>query len=271
MNKLRFTALFFVVIMSLAGMAEARCGQGYGNGNGNGRGRCNQGGQKQKNPNRENNCRLTLDDLPLENLNDFEKASLALMREEEKLARDVYQALGEMHDLRPFINIPRSEQRHMDQLGALLERYDLEDPLSGKQSGQFENATLQELHDRLVEQGSQSEIAALQVGAAIEDLDIHDLQTALSGGDKGKIDNQDITMVYNNLIKGSRNHMRAFVRNLERRGASYEAQHISAEELESILSDGRDGGAARGKKFAGKGGGRNHERAACRTTRGCCR
>ena len=179
----------------------------------------------------------------MEDLNDFEKTSLVLMREEEKLARDVYLTLGEKFDLPVFINIPRSEQRHMDQLGQLLERYGLEDPVADAERGQFASQDMQKLYDELVAQGSQSQVAALKVGATIEDLDIHDLETALAGD----VDNQDIAQVYRNLAKGSRNHMRAFISQLDAREETYEAQYIAQADLEAIAGPDWERGPAGGK------------------------
>ena len=56
-------------------------------------------------------------------LSDVEKDHLLLMREEEKLARDVYQALNAKWNHRTFSNISKSEQQHMDSLKVLLDRY----------------------------------------------------------------------------------------------------------------------------------------------------
>ena len=56
---------------------------------------------------------------------------------------------------------------------------------------------------------------ALIVGATVEDLDIKDLIDLLN-----KTDNPDIILVYNNLNKGSRNHLRAFIAQIESLGAS---------------------------------------------------
>jgi hypothetical protein len=120
------------------------------------------------------------------------------MRKEEKLARDVYLTLGEKYSLPVFTNIPRSEQRHMDQIAVLLARYDIEDPIQDDRRGKFNSPAMQELYNDLVTRGSASEAEALKVGATIEDLDIHDLETALQGG----VDNQDIALVYRNLAKG---------------------------------------------------------------------
>ena len=74
-------------------------------------------------------------------------------------------------------------------------------------------------------------VDALTVGATVEDLDIKDLQTLMA-----EADNEDILAVYQNLIKGSRNHMRAFTRMLNRNGGSYEAQFITEAEYEEIIN-----------------------------------
>ncbi len=243
--NLRVAVLALVAVMAFTGLAEARWGQpasGCNQNGGRGQGRFAGRGQ--------GNCQTALADLPREDLNDFEKESLLLMREEEKLARDVYQALGQKYSLRVFNKIPRAEQRHMDQLGFLLERYGLEDPIAGMEPGQFSHAELQRLHDQLVAQGNESEVAALKVGATIEDLDISDLNSALASG---KIDNQDITRVYENLAKGSRNHMRAFAGRLAAAGETYQAQYVTQADLDAILaSDHERAMAGGGQMMTGK-------------------
>ena len=62
-------------------------------------------------------------------LTDAEVAGILFMREEEKLARDVYLYLYEIHPLRPFLNISKSEQAHMDAIKYLIDTYGLEDPV----------------------------------------------------------------------------------------------------------------------------------------------
>ncbi len=179
-------------------------------------------------------------------LSDEEIAALAFMREEEKMARDVYLNLYEKWNVRIFSNIARSEQRHMDAILCLLERYGLEDPTDGQPAGSFQNAALQELYDGLMAQGEESLVAALTVGATIEDVDILDLQQNL---DDAAIDNDDIQAVFNNLARGSRNHLRAFTRELEKLGASYEVQYISEADYDAILSSGPE----RGEGLCGNG------------------
>jgi hypothetical protein len=155
------------------------------------------------------------------------------MREEEKLARDVYLTLYNYWRLPIFRNIARSEEWHMHMVGVLLKKYGIPDPVAetGNRIGVFKDKHLQELYDKLVSEGKKSLIDALKVGATIEDLDIYDLERAIKD-----TDNRDIRAVYLNLMKGSRNHMRAFVRTLRRFGADYKPQYISEEEFERIIS-----------------------------------
>ncbi len=153
-------------------------------------------------------------------LSNLEKEGLLFMREEEKLARDTYITLNEMYDLRVFNNISRSEQIHMNAIKYLLDRYQLEDPAEENDVGVYANSDLQTLYNSLIEAGAVNEIEALKVGALIEETDIADLQTHIAEID----DNEDIKFVYQNLLRASSFHLRAFVFNLRVRGVEYEPQ-----------------------------------------------
>jgi len=169
--------------------------------------------------------------IPKSDISEEEKEGLILMREEEKLARDVYVTLAGQWNIPVFSNISRSEQMHMDAVKALLDRYGLEDPVKDDRTGVFTSPKLAELYKSLVEKGSNSLMDALEVGATIEDLDIKDLDELIT-----KTDNQDIIVTYKNLTKGSRNHMRAFSRQITNRGGSYNPQFISMGEYNTILN-----------------------------------
>jgi hypothetical protein len=135
-----------------------------------------------------------------------EQAALTYMREEEKLARDVYRAMAKAYpDVRAFTNIAAAEQRHMTAVGSLLKRYGVADPVAGKPAGTYADAGLQKLYDELVAQGAKSRADALAVGVAIERRDIADLQERLTQTTK-----KDLRFVFGNLLKGSQNHLRAF-------------------------------------------------------------
>jgi hypothetical protein len=154
------------------------------------------------------------------------------MREEEKLARDLYLAFHDKWNLPIFWNIASSEQRHMDAIGALLEKYELED-MALPAAGEF-SEPLQEVYDELLAAGMVSQEAALYVGATVEDMDIADLRDWLA-----KVNNRDLQIVFENLMQGSMNHLRAFTRLLQ---ADYEAQYLTQEEVEEIINMPRQRG-----------------------------
>jgi hypothetical protein len=165
---------------------------------------------------------------------------MLLMREEEKLARDVYTALYEKWNLRVFESIGQgSETAHMDAMKVLLDRYNLEDPVGDDIPGVFQNEELQKAYDELIEKGSKSIQDALLVGAHIEDLDIYDLQRLIE-----ETENDDIKITYQNLLKGSRNHLRAFDRQLQRYNISYDAQFLSQEEYDRIAASRQESGGS---------------------------
>ena len=187
-----------------------------------------------------------------------EIADLLQMREEEKLARDVYITLGEQWNQAVFTNISRSEQQHTDAIAVLLDRYGIADPVGDNAVGVFTNPDLQALYDQLVELGSQSLADALKVGATVEDVDIYDLQKALAN-----TDNADIQQVYQSLMAGSENHMRAFVGTLtQQTGETYTPQYIEQSTFDAIMaasnSHGHGGQGQGGQGGHGQGGQGGH-------------
>ena len=175
----------------------------------------------------------TLATLPIEDLSVAEQESLAFMREEEKLAHDVYIQLDSLWRgyTRVFGNIANSEASHTESVRQLLVRYSLPDPTATLAAGVFQNTTLQNLYTQLVGAGSVSLVDGLKVGAAIEEIDMIDLNKALL-----ETDNQDITLVYQNLLKGSRNHLRSFVSNLAKQGVTYVPQYMAEVDYLAIVT-----------------------------------
>lgn len=158
-----------------------------------------------------------------------EAESLLFMREEEKMARDVYLTFYQFWQDEVFNNIADSEQSHMDAIESLLEKYDLPDPVIDG-IGLFTNTDLQQLFDQLIERGESTRMAALYVGALIEEVDMRDIQEAID-----MMEHEDIIAVYENLLKGSRNHLRVFVGKIEDEGLVYEAQVLPQEEVDEIV------------------------------------
>lgn len=175
----------------------------------------------------------TILSLPTEDLSQEEIDGLLFMREEEKLALDVYITLYQKYGIKAFNNISKSEQTHTEAVKLLLEKYSLTDPVQSDVLGLFINQDLQNLYTQLIGSGNVSDIEALKVGAAIEEIDILDLVKQLTG----VVDNQDIIYVYNNLKKGSENHLRAFVKNLSMRGVVYSPVYLDADTYNSIINN----------------------------------
>ena len=175
--------------------------------------------------------------LPMQTISDDEAKSLIHMREEEKLARDVYIAMFNKYGLRIFENISSSEQTHTDAILQLLTKYAIKDPVGVNAIGVFTDLGLQALYTSLVNSGNVSILEAYKVGATIEDLDLYDLKVDLL-----KVDNQDIILVYQMLSKGSRNHMRNYFSNLKSLGFTYVPQFITQSDLDAIVNSAMERG-----------------------------
>jgi hypothetical protein len=186
-----------------------------------------------------------------------ELEGLIYMREEEKLARDVYLQLGGQWDFRAFENIASSESTHMDAVLGLIQLFGAEDPVGDNPPGVFEDQELQALYSELVERGNQSLPEALLVGGAIEEIDILDLQEYLAGTQDAAI-----REVYGNLLQGSINHLASFARTYERQtGESYQPQYLTQQTYLDLISQAAvmgSGGGSRGMNASpqGRGGGR---------------
>ena len=140
-------------------------------------------------------------------------------------------------------DIASSEATHMEAVKTLIDRYNLEDPAAGQDVGVFTNSILQDLYDQLVEEGNRSLSSALRVGAAIEEIDILDLEERIA-----QTDNEDIRVVYENLTKGSRNHLRSFVKTLQQQtGETYTPQYLSPDAYEAIINSNIERGNGRGR------------------------
>ena len=190
--------------------------------------------------------------LPMQDLSTEEELGLARMREEEKLARDVYLTMYDKWNHIVFASIARSEQQHMDAVKILIDKYNQPDPVVGHDRGEFSDPEMQVLYDSLIAQGSESLVDALKVGATIEDLDIKDLYELLE-----QTDNSDIKTIYQNLAKGSRNHLRAYVSQLSYRNVIYDAQFLTQAQVDDIVTSSRERGRVdeNGDQVSGSGSG----------------
>lgn len=168
---------------------------------------------------------------PLQDLSTAETQSLTYMRQEERLAHDVYSVSATLYPQQIFDNISAAEDTHSAAVLQLLVRYQLPDPLAGLSAGIFPDTTIQGLYTQFALASQSNLTTALQVGVQIEELDIHDLSQQLV-----VVDNADIEMVYENLMKASRNHLRSFMKVLTQQGGTYTPQYLTQVEFDAIVN-----------------------------------
>lgn len=155
------------------------------------------------------------------------------MREEEKMARDVYDSMYIRWQLTPFKNIQQSETMHMKFMKELIEKYQLTDPVLSEERGSFSNKQILSLYQQLIEMGSKSAIDALKAGAQIEEIDIQDLLNK-----QKHTTNETILSTYKMLLSASERHLNAFVRNLKMRDESYKPVVLEQATFDDIISHG---------------------------------
>lgn len=162
---------------------------------------------------------------------------LFYMREEEKLAHDVYAALYAQWGASVFGNIIPSEAQHTEAIRQRILAHGLTDPAASTGEGVFVNAELQQLYNDLVSMGRPSLVAALKVGCLIEEKDIWDIeQKKLQVQDEA-----DLITVYDNLLCGSRNHLRAFNRALVAAGGAYDQpQYLGLAQWNAIAGSAQE-------------------------------
>ena len=182
------------------------------------------------------------------------------MREEEKLARDVYMTLGALYPDDPnFENIgDGSEQTHTDTVRDMLAVYGIDDPNPtandlpdsiGVFTGEDYGWYFTEKYNLLVDWGSKSQLDAWYVGAFIEELDMIDIigcpkvivdtDNGIDAGQCGMdyTDEEQLKTMYGHLVDGSENHLRAYVQSIENviGEGNYVAQVLTQEQVDAIL------------------------------------
>jgi hypothetical protein len=166
----------------------------------------------------------------MQGLSSAEAQGLTTMRQEERLAHDVYSIDATLNPQAIFNDLSTAEETHASAMLLLLRRYQLPDPLAGLSRGIYPDTTIQTLFTRFSLASEMGAVQALQAGAEIEELDVHDLtgQVALT-------DNADILMVYQHLMMASRNHLRELMKTLTQQGGSYTPQYLSQSEFDAIV------------------------------------
>jgi hypothetical protein len=163
-------------------------------------------------------------------LTELEKNDLLFLREEEKLARDIYIYAYTKYQNTVFNSISQSEQKHMDNVLNILNQYSIPDP-SSTQIGVFNNAALQSLYNQLKSQVDISASESLKVGATIEELDINDIDNFIAN-----TSNSQLLNMYEKLNCGSKNHIRSFTSQIISSGNVFVPQYITVQEYNTILN-----------------------------------
>ena len=164
-----------------------------------------------------------------------ELGTLLFTREEEKLAHDVYVYAYSKYGNFVFDNIADSESQHVTSILNSMENFNVDDPLKGIETpGEFTIPALQILYDNLIARVDQSRNESLIVGLYIEDLDIRDLDQAIS-----ETDEPSLIQVYENLKCGSKNHMRSFENLASAAGINYPPEFINQADYDAIINSPR--------------------------------
>ena len=171
-----------------------------------------------------------IDSIPLSVLTLEQKATIAYMWDEERLARDIYLTLNSLTPSNTLYNIAtNAESQHVISVESLIKKYDLNilnsvdfsggysaEALEAINDNEFITPELTALYDVLYTVGSVSAEDSLKVGCMVEVTDITDLDRDIEvAGDA-----EDIVMIFENLRRGSYSHYWAFDNALKNLGVS---------------------------------------------------
>jgi len=174
---------------------------------------------------------VALNDLSMGQLSESEVEAIHYLREVEKLARDVFLALDEQWDVEGLRRVAESEDTHTEAIKALIDRYKLWDPSSVTWDGYYNNEELLALYRQFKRQGERTLVDAIEVGMMVEEISILDLREY-----RAETDDEDLQMVYENLLRASRNHLRVFYALLQQQGETYENKYLSQTLFDEIVS-----------------------------------
>lgn len=193
------------------------------------------------------------------NMNNRGESDLLRLREEEKLARDVYLHLAKSSGLGIFNTIARAENQHMQAIERLILRSGMNSVAQSDAAGKFSFPEYQQLYGTLIAKGSQSSLNALMVGARIEEMDIADIKRLLA-----QTSSPQVQQVLSHLLQGSQNHLRAFSAQIKRQGGVYRAEFLTQAEFDQIANSpvqGQGQGQQGTGRVALKGGQRGRRNA----------
>jgi len=171
---------------------------------------------------KEHNPADMIKDIPAGTVDKTEKTFLINQYGEEKMARDLYNyAASKYSNINTFANITKSEQKHMDAIKALLDRYNIQAP--------SDYAKDNDLYNTLKAQIDKWEKEAIEVGITVEMVDIDNIAKDIKS-----TDNDDIKTILLRTGWASYNHLRGFMKALNNAGYTTDLdwkKYLSEDEL----------------------------------------
>lgn len=166
------------------------------------------------------------------------------LREDEKISRDLALSFAELYPNEQFFRrVANAGTTHIETIEALLDYYEIEYPkLSAR--GLFSDEARQEHYDQLLEMGNTEENAYRAI-AQLEEEDIVAYSEVLND-----ISNPNIEIVVSNLLRSSKNHLRAVVRQINRLGGEYRPLLLDEATYDKIVSSAPE----KGDRYHCKGG-----------------
>lgn len=164
-------------------------------------------------------------------LTDAEKNHVLWMREESKVARDLYTFLFNRWGIPVFKKKMVKEQVNMDRSLTIINKYGLTDPIVKDEQGIYSKENFRQMYVELAMRGNSSLPEALRAAAITEELDIMELEDAL----QNTITNPDLKSIYNTMAVSSRNHLRAIIEQIQCMGEIYGPQRLPEKRFYSIV------------------------------------
>ncbi len=162
-----------------------------------------------------------------------QKAHLIQLYEEEKLASDIYTEFYAEHNYKPFSHHSEAEAKHMGFVADILIKYELIVP--DNVAGVFNNAEYQKAYNEWLPKGLADGKDALYIAAYIEEMDILDLVNAI----ENIAEADDIKAMYEELLRGSENHLRAYYKFIGMElGITYQPQIMDQATFDAIIAGG---------------------------------
>lgn len=162
-----------------------------------------------------------------------QKNHIIQLYEEEKLAQNLYVQFYDKHGYKPFSHHSEAEARHMQAVADVLVQYELEVPENPE--GVFNNKEYQKAYNEWLPKGMADGKDALYIAAYIEEMDILDLMDAIAQ----IAETDDIKNMYEQLLAGSENHLRAYNKFIFKElGITYQPQLMDKVLFDIIIAGG---------------------------------